>query len=224
MSEPDSHDVNQEALVSADEARVAAAGERWRKRSRRVKRLRKILPIVIVLIAGSAVSWVVFRSVMSGVERRASESRELRLDNPMFHGQDAQGRSFRIGAEGAIRSPESERYKLIKPLLELNLGGQKITKLTADGGEYLEKERKVVIGPNVKITDGESGFSLETDEAVIDTRTGEITGNKGVTGNGPLGTINASAYAIHDQGRRIEFMGQGEQKISGTINPSGSGR
>lgn len=224
MSDPTGHDGQQEALKYADEARVAAAGKRWRKRSQRVRQLRKILPIIILIIAGSAVTWVVFRSVMSGVERRASESRELRLDNPMFHGQDAQGRSFRIGAEGAMRAPDTDRYRLIKPLLELNLGGKKITRLTADGGQYNETDRKVIIGPNVQITDGESGFSLKTDEAVIDTRTGLITGNKGVTGNGPLGTINASAYAIHDQGRRIEFMGQGEQKISGTINPSGSGR
>ena len=223
MSDPHASDDHQDALKSADEARVAAAGERWRKRSQRIHQLRRILPIIILLIAGSAVTWVVFRSVMSGVERRASESRELRLDNPMFHGQDAQGRSFRIGAEGAVRAPDTDQYRLIKPSLELNLGGQKITRLSADGGYYNESERKVVIGPNVSITDGESGFSLQTPEAVIDTKTGIVTGDKGVVGNGPLGSINASAYAIHDQGRRIEFKGQGDQKISGTINPSGSG-
>ncbi|WP_242914414.1 LPS export ABC transporter periplasmic protein LptC [Brevundimonas pishanensis] len=224
MSEPEVTEAQQEALKSADEARVAKAAAQFRKRSQRVQRLRRVLPIIILLIAGSAVTWVVFRSVMSGVERRANESRELRLDNPMFHGQDAQGRSFRIGAEGAIRSAETNQYRLVKPLLELNLGGQKITKLTADGGTYNEGERKVIIGPNVSISDGGSGFVLKTDEAVIDTSTGIVTGNKGVHGTGPLGTINASAYAIHDQGRRVEFKGQGDQKISGTINPSGSSR
>lgn len=224
MTGPEAPDTRQEALKSADEARVAKEAARFRQRSQRVQRLRKILPVIILLIAGSAVTWVVFRSVMSGVERRANESRELRLDNPMFHGQDAQGRSFRIGAEGAIRAPETNRYQLVKPLLELNLGGQKITSLTADGGSYDEGERKVIIGPNVRISDGGSGFVLETDEAVIDTRTGIVTGDKGVHGTGPLGTINASAYAIHDQGRRVEFKGQGDHKISGTINPSGSSR
>ena len=224
MIDPEATQAQQDALKSADEARVAKEAERFRQRSRRVQKLRRILPIIILLIAGSAVTWVVFRSVMSGVERRANESRELRLDNPMFHGQDAQGRSFRIGAEGAIRAAQNDQYRLIKPLLELNLGGQKITKLTADGGSYSEGDRKVIIGPNVRISDGGSGFDLQTDEAVIDTRTGIITGNKGVRGTGPLGTINASAYAIHDQGRRVEFKGQGDQKISGTINPSGSSR
>jgi len=214
----------QEARKRADEARVAQAGERWRARSRRVKLYRRVLPILILMLAGGALTWTVFRTVMSGVERKASESREIRLDNPMFHGQDAQGRSFVIGAQGAIRDPATGYFRLVGPLLRLNLGGRKTTELTADGGTYIETQRKVVIGPNVKISDGGSGFVLTTPEAVVDTNTGVVTGNKGVQGQGPLGTINASSYAIYDQGQRVVFSGQGDNKISGTINPAGSGK
>ncbi|MNU82886.1 Lipopolysaccharide-assembly, LptC-related [compost metagenome] len=214
----------QEARKRADEVRVAQAGERWRARSRRVKLYRRVLPIVILMLAGGALTWTVFRTVMSGVERKASESREIRLDNPMFHGQDAQGRSFVVGAKGAIRDPATGHFRLVGPLLKLNLGGRKVTELTADGGTYIETSRKVVIGPNVKISDGGSGFVLTTPEAVVDTNTGVVTGDKGVQGQGPLGTINASSYAIYDQGQRVVFSGQGENKISGTINPAGSGR
>lgn len=214
----------QEARKRADEARVAQAGERWRTRSRRVKLYRRVLPILILMLAGGALTWTVFRTVMSGVERKASESREIRLDNPMFHGQDAQGRSFVIGAQGAIRDPATGYFRLVGPLLRLNLGGRKTTELTADGGTYVESQRKVVIGPNVKISDGGSGFVLTTPEAVVDTNTGVVTGDKGVQGQGPLGTINASSYAIYDQGQRVVFSGQGDNKISGTINPAGSGK
>ena len=214
----------QEARKRADEARVAQAGERWRARSRRVKLYRRVLPILILMLAGGALTWTVFRTVMSGVERKASESREIRLDNPMFHGQDAQGRSFVIGAQGAIRDPATGYFRLVGPLLRLNLGGRKTTELTADGGTYIETQRKVVIGPNVKISDGGSGFVLTTPEAVVDTNTGVVTGDKGVQGQGPLGTINASSYAIYDQGQRVVFSGQGDNKMSGTINPAGSGK
>lgn len=224
MSQSEADKQRQDALVSADEARVAQAGERWRARSRRVMRLRRILPILILVLAGSAVTWTVFRTVMSGVERRANESRELRLDNPQFHGQDEQGRSFLVGAKGAVRNPDNGRYELIGPHLKLNLGGNKVTELTADGGTYDEARKSIIIGPNVRISDGESGFTLVTPEAVIDTRTGVVTGNKGVEGTSPLGTIKASAYAIQDQGKRVQFLGQGDQKISGTIGSAESGR
>ncbi|HZV84551.1 MAG TPA: LPS export ABC transporter periplasmic protein LptC, partial [Brevundimonas sp.] len=68
----------------ADEARVAATAAAFRARSRRVMLLRRILPVAIVVLAGGTISWIVLRSVMSDVERKAGTSREIRLDNPMF--------------------------------------------------------------------------------------------------------------------------------------------
>lgn len=209
--------------MRADEARVAAEGAQWRVRSKRVRLLRRVLPVVILLLAGGTVTWTVVRSVMSDVERKASQTQEVRLDNPVFRGQDAQGRSFMIGAEGAVRDPQTGFFRLIGPVMRLNLGGRKVTEMTADGGIYNEAARTVTIGPNVKITDGGSGFTLTTPEAVVDTATGVVTGSKGVEGVGPLGTISASSYAIFDQGERVVFNGSGDNKIRGVFNTTRSG-
>ncbi len=208
---------------AADEARLAVEAERWRARSRRVRLYRRLLPILIVVLAGGALTWTVFRTVMSGVEREASQARDIRLDNPMFHGQDAEGRSFVIGAEGAVRDPATGRFRLNGPVLRLNLGGAKVTEMTADAGIYNETARTVTIGPNVRISDGGSGFVLTTPEAVVDTATGVVTGNKGVQGRGPTGTISAAAYAIYEQGQRVVFSGAGENKVQGTIAPASGG-
>lgn len=212
-----------EARKRADEARLALQAGRWRSRSRQVQLYRRLLPILILVLAGGALTWTVFRTVMSGVERDASQSREIRLDNPMFHGQDAQGRSFVIGAQGAVRDPASGRFRLNGPLLRLNLGGTRITEMTADAGIYNEAGRSVTIGPNVRISDGGSGFTLTTPEAVVDTGTGIVTGDKGVEGRGPLGTISASSYAIYEQGERVVFRGSGDNKVRGTISPASGG-
>ena len=202
---------------AADEARLAAEAERWRARSQRVRLYRRLLPILIVVLAGGALTWTVFRTVMSGVEREASQARDIRLDNPMFHGQDAEGRSFVIGAEGAVRDPATGRFRLNGPVLRLNLGGAKVTEMTADAGMYNETARTVTIGPNVRISDGGSGFVLTTPEAVVDTATGVVTGDKGVEGRGPMGTISATSYAIYEQGQRVVFSGTGDNKVRGTI-------
>ncbi|MGV9009097.1 LPS export ABC transporter periplasmic protein LptC [Brevundimonas sp.] len=205
-----------------DEARVAATAKAFRARSRRVRLLRRVLPVVILVLAGGTISWIVLRTVMSDVERKAGASNEVRLDNPMFHGQDAEGRSFVIGAKGAVRDPATGRFRLVGPALRLNLGGRKVTELTADGGTYDQIAKTVTIGPNVRISDGGSGFVLVTPEAVVDTSTGIVTGNKGVQGTGPLGTINASSYAIYEQGDRVVFSGAGDNKVRGTFNPQPS--
>ncbi|WP_372706618.1 LPS export ABC transporter periplasmic protein LptC [Brevundimonas sp.] len=206
----------------ADEARVAATAKQFRERSRRVRLLRRVLPVVIIVLAGGTVSWIVLRSVMSDVERRAGVSQQISLENSRFVGQDAEGRSFVIGFKRAVRNSETGRYRLIGPALRLNLGGAKVTELTADAGEYNEIARTVTIGPNVRISDGGSGFILVTPEAVVDTSTGIVTGSRGVQGTGPLGTISASSYAIYEQGQRVVFSGSGDNKVRGTINPARS--
>ena len=206
----------------ADEARVAATARAFRARSRRVQLLRRVLPVAIIVLAGGTVSWIVLRSVISDVERKAGTSREVTLENSRFLGQDAQGRSFVVGFERAVRDAETGRFRLIGPALRLNLGGRKVTTLTADGGVYDEAAKTVTIGPNVKISDGGSGFDLVTPEAVVDTETGIVTGSKGVQGSGPLGTVSASSYAIYEQGKRVVFSGSGDNKVRGTINAARS--
>ena len=208
--------------VAEDEARVAATAKAFRDRSRRVRLMRRLLPVLIIVLAGGTISWIVLRSVMSDVERKAGTSREVTLENSRFLGQDAEGRSFVVGFERAVRDAATGRYRLVGPALRLNLGGRKVTTLTADGGVYDEASRKVTIGPNVRISDGGSGFTLVTPEAVVDTRTGIVTGAKGVQGSGPLGTVTASSYAIYEQGERVVFSGSGDNKGRGTINAAGS--
>ena len=163
----------------ADEARIAATARAFRARSRRVQLLRRILPVAIIVLAGGTISWIVLRSVISDVERKAGTTREVTLENSRFLGQDAQGRSFVVGFERAVRDADTGRFRLIGPALRLNLGGRKVTTLTADGGVYDEAAHTVTIGPNVRISDGGSGFTLVTPEAVIDTETGIVTGSKG---------------------------------------------
>ncbi len=206
-----------------DEQRLALAAGKWRARSRRVKLYRRILPIVIVVLAGGALTWTVFRTVMSGVEREASQSREVALENPRFQGQDAEGRNFVIGAQGAVRDPATGQFRLNGPALRLNLGGRKVTEMTADAGVWNQAANTVTIGPNVKISDGGSGFTLVTPEAIVDTETGIVTGSKGIQGTGPLGTISASSYAIYDQGERVVFKGSGDNKVRGVFNTTRSG-
>ena len=206
----------------ADEARIAATARAFRARSRRVQLLRRILPVAIIVLAGGTISWIVLRSVISDVERKQGASREVTLEKSRFLGQDAQGRSFIVGFERAVRDGDTGRFRLVGPALRLNLGGRKVTTLTADGGVYDEARKTVTIGPNVKISDGGSGFDLVTPEAVVDTETGIVTGSKGVQGSGPLGTVSASSYAIYEQGERVVFSGSGDNKVRGTINAARS--
>ena len=210
-------------LKAADERRVVLAGREWRARSRRVMLLRRVLPLVIALLAGGTALWVGTRSIIAGVERSRVESREVRLSNPMFHGQDEQGRSFVIGAAQAVRDPETGMFRLDAPVMRLTLEAGKTSELSAGHGLYDEASRTLILRGEVIIEDGGAGFRFVTPEAVVDTRTGVVTGDKGIQGAGALGTVAASSYAIYDQGSRVVFSGSGDDKVQTTINTGGAG-
>ena len=210
-------------LKAADERRVVLAGRQWRSRSRRVMLLRRILPIAIAVLAGGTALWVGTRSIIAGVERSRVESREVRLSNPMFHGQDEQGRSFVIGAAQAVRDPDTGMFRLDAPVMRLTLEAGKTSELSAGQGLYDEPSRTLILRNQVIIEDGGAGFRFVTPEAVVDTRTGVVTGDKGIQGAGALGTIDASSYAIYQQGGRVVFSGSGDDKVRTTINTGGAG-
>lgn len=204
---------------AADEARVARAAERWRARSRRVRWFRRALPILILVLAGGAIAWIVARSVISGIERDR-EVEEVRLANPIFRGQDDQGRAFVIGAQQAVRDPETGRFRLDGPLVRLSLEPGKASEISAGHGVYDEAAKTLTLRDNVRITDAGAGFTFITPEAVVDTQTGVVTGDQGIQGSGALGQIQAQSFTITDQGRRVTFRGEGDNKVTSTLIPA----
>ena len=183
---------------------------------------RRVLPLVILLVAGGSVAWVATRSLISGAERRQeTEGQEIRLSNPMFHGQDEQGRSFIIGAGEAVRDPATGYFRLEAPVMRLMLGAGKSTELSAGHGLYDEPNRRLVLREQVRIADDGAGFAFVTPEAQVDTRTGVVTGDKGIRGSGSLGNIDAASYAIYEQGGRIVFRGSGDNKVRAVLNTGG---
>lgn len=206
---------------AADEARLAEAAGRWQARSRRVRWFRRVLPIVILVLAGGAGAWIVGRSVLAGIERD-QEAEAVRLANPRFRGQDEQGRAFVIGAQQAVRDPTTGLFRLDGPLVRLSLEPGKASELSAGHGLYDDVKKRLTLRDNVRITDAGAGFTFITPEAVVDTTTGVVTGDQGIEGSGRLGQISADSFRISDQGRRVTFSGEGGRKVSTTLIPAGA--
>ena len=113
------------------------------------------------------------------------------------------------------------------PLLGIGIG---VTAIAGNLGQIMDKAEKVAefftrfktaYSPETFLS--QEGFVSIMPEAVVDTATGITTGNKGIDGRGPLGTISASSYAIYEQGERVTFSGSGENKIRGVFNASSAG-
>ena len=206
-----------------DSRRVVEAMDAWRKRSRLIRFFRMALPVSIGVLVLGLLVWVVARTVLADMADQAAQRADIRMTNPRFYGQDSRGQSFVLGAAEAVQDRRrSELIRLTRPTLRLNATGERPTEITALNGLYDELGYQLTLSGDVTVIDGGSGFRFETGQALVDTETGVISGETAVRGRGPLGTIDASSYAIYDQGERIVFEGDGDRKVTAVINNSGS--
>lgn len=180
---------------------------RWRRRSRRVLAARIILPVAIgglILIVASQVGW---RTYMAATHPPAETKTEIRLITPRFYGQSNEGRSFMITARSAIRDDKDPRRIFLEdPALTLDLGSPTPTRMTAKHGVYRQDTMGLQLKTDVRLDDG-AGYRFASEESFVDTKTGDVTGESTMNGEGPTGQVQSRAYSVYDKGDRIVFRG-----------------
>ena len=186
---------------------------RWRRRSRRVLLARVVLPVAMVGILAAVGGQVVWRSITAG-DRRPTESKaQIRMITPRFYGQSSDGRPFIITARSAVRDEaDLKRVFLDAPTLTLGVGSPAPTRSTADRGIYREDTLTLQLFGNVRMDDG-AGYRFASNEAMVDTRNGNTTGETALQGEGPTGQVQSNAYSVYDKGDRIIFRGGVKTRI-----------
>jgi len=195
---------------------VTAAGDRgafqwdlrrWRRRSHLVRLARVLLPIMIIAILGGAVSQAVWRTVTDGDRKPAQARAQIRMISPRFYGQSSDGRAFVITARSAVRDEvDLKRVFLDTPTLTLGVGTDAPTRLNAKRGVYREDTLQLRLIGDVRLDDG-MGYRFASEESLVDTRTGDITGETSLQGEGPIGRVQSQAYSVYEKGDRIVFRG-----------------
>lgn len=188
---------------------------RWRRRSRLIRTLRIVLPIVIGFIAVALVGEVVWRNITAVPTPQKEARTAIRLVNAKLVGRVKDGRGFVIGAKQAIRDEHDyQAISLMEPVLIIGEGSPKEAQMSARIGSYNERDKLLRLRGDVRIVDGK-GHSFASQEAIIDTQTGNVVGQSQVQGDGPLGQLNAKSYSVQDKGDRLVFKGGVHARIEG---------
>ena len=202
------------ALSPATTPERRAQLTRWRQRSRLIHVLRMVLPALMVVIVGWLAGLVIWRNVTEQPAAQREAQTAIRLVNARFVGQVKDGRSFMIGATQALRDERDyQSVSLMEPALVVGQGAGS-SRITARIGNYNERDRMLRLRGDVRIDDGK-GRSFASEEAIIDTRTGQVVGQSRVQGEGPLGQLNANSYSVEDKGDRLVFRGGVHARIEG---------
>lgn len=188
---------------------------RWKRRSRLIRSLRIVLPVVIGLIAAALVGEVVWRNIVELPTPQKEARTAIRLVNAALVGRVKDGRGFEIGARQALRDENDyQSITLMEPVLVIGEGLPNEARMSARLGVYSERDKLLRLRGGVRIIDGK-GHSFASQEAIIDTRTGNVVGQSQVQGDGPLGQLNAKSYSVQDKGDRLIFKGGVHARIEG---------
>jgi lipopolysaccharide export system protein LptC len=180
--------------------------ERWRRRSVLIRRLRVLLPALIVLILAGLVASVGYNTFKAVPAPTGDSDEPIRLVNPRFVGRDDKGRAFVLTAASAVRDQKDyQRVMLDRPTLVLDKDGPDPLRVTAGAGVYHEGDRKLAVSGGVRVSGARGAF--ETAHSLFDTKTGELVGSGPIQGSGSLGEITAKSYGVYGKGERMVFKG-----------------
>jgi lipopolysaccharide export system protein LptC len=178
-----------------------------RAHSRMVRVLRVLLPLTVVGMIAALAGLVVMHAIRRAAATRLDIAAPIRMVNPHFFGRDSQDRPYTLSARAASRDPISfQRVLLDHPVVVLNTGGPHPASLAADRGVYQEDTRILILTGNVRGVDAKSAH-FASDQAVVNTRTGSVTGPHAVADDPSHGAIQSKSFDVYDKGDRVVFKG-----------------
>jgi lipopolysaccharide export system protein LptC len=174
---------------------------RWKRRARLVAFFRKALPAAILGIVLFLAGWIIASTVLPSLKPKV-ELGAIRMTNPRFYGRDSRDRPFLLGAKEAVRDiSDKGQITLIEPIFSLGAG-----RVTAKKGLYRDGATNLVLTGDVLFID-ENGGRMETQEALINTKTGTISNSAAKTAGVQIDSggakINAETYTAGKDGKVI---------------------
>lgn len=181
--------------------------------SRFANSMRITLPLVAVAIVVLVISWPQltekpkkFSLTVSDVS--STEAGGQQIINARFTGTDAENRPYSVTADTASQVKNApDMIDLAFPKADITLESGAWLALSAETGTFNRKTQVLDLQGRVNLFH-DLGYELRTAEAAILMKEGTASGDKPVSGQGPLGTIRSTGFQILDRGKRVLFTGK----------------
>jgi lipopolysaccharide export system protein LptC len=194
------------------------------RHSRRVGRLRFILPVTAVMMLLMVMAWPwlnggyhgLIMPVFSQVMGEAVDP--MRMLKPRYVGHTRKHEAYEVTASSAFldpRNPNRIRLDQLIAIVERNPADD--VRLSADEGLYYRDRETLDLKGDLELRFG-GRYTFKTSEASVFFARGEVVGAAPVTGEGPIGTLAADRFNIREGGDRLRFDG----RVQVVFQPSSS--
>jgi lipopolysaccharide export system protein LptC len=178
--------------------------------SKFVRRMRLILPMTAVAIAGLVMTWSQVENTVQAVPKKEEVVPESagrnELINPKFESLDDSQNPYSITAARAVQSAtDPDSINLENPQAEMTLeSGAKLTG-AATSGAYNQKAEKLALDGGVKLTYPD--YVLTTEKMLVDMSVKGAWADTPVHINGAAGTLDSSGLHADMSANQLIFTG-----------------
>jgi lipopolysaccharide export system protein LptC len=188
-------------------------------KSRRIGRLRLLLPLGTLVVFGLLVAWPYIRP--STVKTMVVENiPDLVIRNLHFTGLDSKNEPYSLSAERATRPGGLKNiYDFEKTEGEITLTNGTWVAGKSDFGRYDPSAHRLWLGGNVQMFQ-DKGYQFTTDEADVDLSDDNAWGTKPVLIQGDFGEIRGTGFRLLEGGKEIVVIGPAHASLDLHGSPS----
>lgn len=208
------------AAVTRDRALRERAFADAARHSRRVRFLRRAIPLAIFAAVGLAIFGrflnpfnVLIPEV--SVASVAVQNNKLTMEQPKLSGFKKDNKAYEVVAESAsqdIRKPNI--VELTAPVARIEMQKGSWARLSAIAGIYDSTAEKLVVTDKVSIKT-DSGLDMRMRKADVDFKSGAMFSNEPVELDLPDGWVKSDTMRVVDNGKTILFEGRVRSEIRG---------
>ena len=183
------------------------------RHSRRVRFMRKAIPVVIV-VGALAIILTTFFNPLRFVYKLPNDlgtlvvsGSKITMESPRLAGVTRDARAYEIQAKAAaqdIKKPNLVELREIRAKVDMQ--DKTTVEMTAVDGNYDTKAEMLTLGQKIVLSSS-TGYQGILTEAVVDIRQGRIVSEKPVEVKMLQGTLNANRLEVTETGALIRFHG-----------------
>jgi lipopolysaccharide export system protein LptC len=194
-----------------------------------VRKLRKAIPIAIVVILGTTtlVSWldplkVLVRFPLDAGKLVISGSK-ITMEAPKLSGYTKDQRWYEMNSKAATQDvTKPDLVELVEIRAKIETADKSVIYLTSKDGLYNRKTSILNLNHNVVVTTS-TGMEMHLEEAVVDTTSGEVVSNKPVAVFTQDTTLNSDRLEIEKSGEIVRFIGSVVMNLENVPKPQPPG-
>ncbi len=173
------------------------------RHSRRVRRLKVLLPLAAAALATALVLWPLLKPRRIPASTPGEGGAEM--VEPRFTGFDGRGRAYTLTARQMEKTAE-DAVRLAQPMADIALSGDGWLALRSDTAVLDDVRRRLDMEGRVVVFHS-GGYTLDTKTLAFDMGKGDIWSDDATTGHGPRGLVRGSGFRVDGASGDIVFEG-----------------